>query len=83
LEGAIKNSVDGLVAECGGACICATCHVYVDEKAYANLPALSPTEDQMLDAVACTRRPTSRLSCQVKATEALDGAIIQMPERQT
>lgn len=62
-------------ALCGGFCSCATCHVYVEDGAFERLPAMSPDEDELLDSSA-HRRSTSRLSCQVRAGEALDGVRI-------
>ena len=82
MEGAIRNGIDGIVAECGGSCLCATCHVYVDE---AFLPLLAPVgeeQDAMLDSTACERRPNSRLSCQIPVKPELDGLIVRMPEYQ-
>ena len=83
MEGAVKNGVDGIVAECGGACMCATCHVYVDP---AWLPKLDPIEDEqeeMLGATAADRKSNSRLSCQIAMRAAFDGLVVVMPERQT
>jgi 2Fe-2S ferredoxin len=83
MEGAVKNGVDGIVAECGGACMCATCHVYVDE---AWLPKLDPIEEEqedMLHATVAERRSNSRLSCQIEVRADLDGLIVRMPDRQT
>jgi 2Fe-2S ferredoxin len=82
MEGAIKNGIDGIVAECGGNCQCATCHVYVDE---AWLPQLNPMQDEeneMLNTTASERRPNSRLGCQIPVTMALDGLIVRTPEAQ-
>mgnify|MGYP001386737068 CR=1 FL=1 len=68
-------------AECGGACACATCHVYVDER-FAELAGKpDPMEEDMLD-FAYDVRPTSRLSCQIRMTDALDGLVVHVPERQ-
>lgn len=83
MEGAILNMVPGIEAECGGACVCATCHVYVDEAYASTLCPPNATEHEMLDAVASERRPTSRLSCQIKVAAALDGLTVYLPERQT
>ena len=83
MEGAVKNGIEGIVAECGGACMCATCHVYVDE---AWLPKLDPIEEEqeeMLGATAAERKPNSRLSCQISMRDNLDGLVVRMPERQT
>ena len=81
METAIKNGVPGIEAECGGACACATCHVYVDDAWMEKTGAASPMEQDMLD-FAYDVRPTSRLSCQIKVTDALDGLVVATPERQ-
>ena len=80
--GAILNNVPGIMAECGGSCSCATCHVYVDEAFLDRLPAADPVEDELLEGVAAERRPNSRLSCQITVTPALDGLVVHIPERQ-
>jgi len=80
--GAIQASVPGIEAECGGALDCATCHVYVHPDWLARLSPLSDDEDALLDGVAAERRPESRLSCQLNVTDALDGLIVQLPDRQ-
>jgi ferredoxin, 2Fe-2S len=82
MEGAIKNGVDGIVAECGGACQCATCHVYVDEAFLGRLEPIAEDEDEMLSTTFCPRRPNSRLGCQIRVTNALDGLIVRTPEAQ-
>ena len=81
METAIKNGVPGIEAECGGACACSTCHVYVDEAWTEKTGSPAPMEEDMLD-FAFDVRPTSRLSCQIKVTEALDGLVVRTPERQ-
>ena len=81
METAIKNAVPGIEAECGGACACSTCHVYVDEAWRAATGEPSPMEEDMLD-FAFDVKPNSRLSCQIKVTEALDGLVVTTPERQ-
>jgi 2Fe-2S ferredoxin len=81
MENAIKNSVPGIEAECGGACACATCHVYVDEAWTAATGEPEVMEEDMLD-FAFDVQPTSRLSCQIKVTDELDGLIVKVPERQ-
>ena len=81
MEGAIRNNVPGIDADCGGACACATCHVYVDEAWTAAVGEPEPMEEDMLD-FAFDVRPTSRLSCQIKITPALDGLVVHVPERQ-
>ena len=83
MEGAIKNGIDGIVAECGGACMCATCHVYVDADWLAKLPKMESDEDAMLDSTASDRKPNSRLSCQLRVTKELDGLIVTTPPSQT
>lgn len=81
MENAIKNAIPGIEAECGGACACATCHVYVGEAWKDKAGDVDPMEEDMLD-FAYDIRPTSRLSCQVKVSDALDGAVFKIPERQ-
>lgn len=81
MEAAIANLVPGIVAECGGACSCATCHVYVDEKWREITGEPSEMEEDMLD-FAFDVRPTSRLSCQIKITEEMDGLVVRIPEHQ-
>ena len=81
METALKNSVPGIDAECGGACACATCHVYVDPAWVAKVGKAESMEEDMLD-FAFDVRPTSRLSCQIRVTEALDGLVVHTPERQ-
>src|SRR5918911_4250177 len=81
MESAIKNMVPEIEAECGGACACSTCHVYVDEAWTEKTGTPAPMEEDMLD-FAFDVRPTSRLSCQIKVTEALDGLVVRTPERQ-
>ncbi|MCM2292835.1 (2Fe-2S)-binding protein [Allorhizobium sp. BGMRC 0089] len=81
MENAVRNSVPGIDAECGGACACATCHVYVDDAWTAAAGQPQPMEEDMLD-FATDVRPNSRLSCQIKMTDALDGLVVHVPERQ-
>jgi 2Fe-2S ferredoxin len=81
MENAIRNSVPGIEAECGGACACATCHVYVDEAWTALVGEPEAMEEDMLD-FAFDVQPTSRLSCQIKVRAELDGLIVKVPERQ-
>jgi ferredoxin, 2Fe-2S len=81
MENAIRNSVPGIEAECGGACACATCHVYVDDAWTEIVGAPEPMEEDMLD-FAFDVRPTSRLSCQIKVRDELDGLVVRVPERQ-
>jgi 2Fe-2S ferredoxin len=81
MENAIKNAVPGIEAECGGACACATCHVYVDEEWTSVVGEPSPMEEDMLD-FAYEVKPSSRLSCQIKVDDKLDGLVVSVPERQ-
>lgn len=81
-DGAIENGVEGIVAECGGNAMCATCHVYVAEPWMDKLPACSDVEDELLDSTACERTEASRLSCQIKVTDELDGLVVRLPEEQ-
>ncbi len=81
MEAAKLNNVPGIEAECGGACACATCHVYVDAKWLDKTGSPSPMEEDMLD-FGYDVRPNSRLSCQIKVTPELDGLIVTTPERQ-
>jgi len=80
---ALTHGVDGIVAECGGNAVCATCHVYVDEAWTGKLEPVSDDEDALLDGTASERLPNSRLSCQIKVTPALDGLVVRLPERQS
>lgn len=81
MEAAIKNGVPGIEAECGGACACATCHVYVDPEWVEVTGKAEPMEEDMLD-FAYDVRPTSRLSCQIRVRDELDGLAVEVPERQ-
>ncbi len=81
MENAIRNGVPGIEAECGGACACATCHVYVDDAFKDIVGPPEPMEEDMLD-FAFEVRPNSRLSCQIRVRDALDGLVVTVPERQ-
>ena len=81
METALRNSVPGIEAECGGACACATCHVYVAEDWMEKVSKPSQMEEDMLD-FAFEVRPSSRLSCQIKVTDALDGLVVTTPGKQ-
>src|SRR5262249_24243500 len=81
METAIKKNARGIEAECGGACACAPCHVHVDEGWRAVVGEPSPMEEDMLD-FGFDVRPNSRLSCQIKVTDDLDGLVVRTPERQ-
>ena len=79
MEAAINNNIDGIVAECGGACACATCHSYIDEAWLDKIPPMDDMEDSMLDA-AYERKNNSRLTCQIEMTEELDGIVVHVAE---
>ena len=81
MEAAIRNAVPGILAECGGACACATCHVYVDDGWVEKTGKASAMEEDMLD-FAFEVKPTSRLSCQIKVSADLDGLVIVTPGKQ-
>lgn len=81
MENAIRNSVPGIEAECGGACACATCHVYIDEEFTETVGQPEAMEEDMLD-FAFDVRPNSRLSCQIKVSDDLEGLVVRVPERQ-
>lgn len=79
---ALSNSVPGILAECGGQAMCATCHVYVAGELDTQIPPVAEDEDEMLEEAASERRPTSRLSCQILMTDTLDGLVVQLPDQQ-
>lgn len=82
MEVARANDIAGIVGECGGSMMCATCHVYVDPARIADLPPMGDTEDVMLDSTVCARRANSRLSCQLPVTPAIEGLVVEMPVEQ-
>jgi ferredoxin, 2Fe-2S len=82
METALKNDVPDIIAECGGACACATCHVYVDPAWLDRLPPPDDTERSMLE-FAAEPRPNSRLSCQIRVRDELDGLIVTTPDSQS
>lgn len=79
MEAAILNNVPGIEAECGGACICATCHVYCDFVEEGILDEMRLDEDDMLDMSPVERRPTSRLACQIKVSDRLRNSVFLVP----
>ncbi|MCB1753935.1 MAG: 2Fe-2S iron-sulfur cluster binding domain-containing protein [Gammaproteobacteria bacterium] len=83
MEAAVQNNVDGIEAECGGSCMCATCHIYVDEAFLDKLLPVDELEDEMLESTHSERRANSRLSCQLLMTEALDGMHVELPPSQS
>lgn len=78
---ALHHRIPGIEADCGGHCACGTCHVYVDESWIDKLAPIEELERNMVE-LALDVRPNSRLACQLKITEALDGLVVQTPERQ-
>ena len=82
MEGARDNNVPGIEADCGGACACSTCHVYLHEDWVEKVPAKDAMEEDMLDFAYQPNEITSRLTCQIKVTDDLDGLIVILPEKQ-
>ena len=82
MEGARDNNIPGIEADCGGACACSTCHVYVDKDCINKLPPIDDIERDMLDFAFEPDENSSRLTCQLEVTEKLDGLIVKMPEKQ-
>jgi 2Fe-2S ferredoxin len=80
MKGIVSSGLRGIVAECGGSAMCATCHVYID--AQDKLPNRNAIEDEMLNSTASERLPGSRLSCQIKVTPEFEGLVVRIPERQ-
>ena len=83
MEGAVQNDIPGIDADCGGACACSTCHVYVHSDWVEKLPESEDMEQDMLDFAYEPDPKRSRLTCQLQVTDNLDGLIVQMPEQQT
>lgn len=83
METAVRANVPGIVAECGGACSCSTCHVMLDDEAAETFEPASDMESSLLDFTASERQPSSRLSCQLKLRPEHDGLIIRVAESQT
>jgi 2Fe-2S ferredoxin len=82
MRAAILNGVDGIVAECGGEMMCATCHVYVEPEQLSLCPAQSDDEKAMLEFTASERKANSRLSCQLVVTPEMDGLVVGLPPTQ-
>lgn len=82
MEGARDNGIPGIEADCGGACACSTCHVYVAPEWVDRLPPKDPMEADMLDFAYHPDPERSRLTCQLKVSDAVDGLVVQMPEKQ-
>ena len=81
MEAAINNNIEGIVAECGGACACATCHAYIADDWVERLPTMDDMEDAMLES-AMDRRANSRLSCQIEVTAELDGLTVTIADNE-
>lgn len=81
-DAAVENGIEGIVAECGGNAMCATCHVYVDPAWTDRLPRIQDVEDELLDETASPRQANSRLGCQVAVTDDLDGLVVRLPQEQ-
>jgi ferredoxin, 2Fe-2S len=82
MQAALSHRIGGILGECGGSCMCATCHVYVDPAFLSRIPPAANSEKSMLSIAAEGPQPNSRLSCQIKMTEALDGIVVWLPARQ-
>ncbi|PHP68491.1 (2Fe-2S)-binding protein [Zhengella mangrovi] len=82
MQTAVDHGIDGIVGECGGSMACATCHVFVDEAFLAATGEKSDSEEAMLEGAASDVRPNSRLSCQIRLSDALDGLVVQVAEEQ-
>ncbi|OWW18719.1 2Fe-2S iron-sulfur cluster-binding protein [Noviherbaspirillum denitrificans] len=82
MQGAMTHGISGIVGECGGSAMCATCHVYLDPADQARVPAPNAVELEMLDSVADERKPNSRLSCQLIASPEMEGLVLHLPSRQ-
>ena len=82
MEGARDNGIPGIEADCGGACACSTCHVYIDEAWLDRLPAKESMEEDMLDFAWHPDPVKSRLTCQIKVTPEIDGLVVHIPEKQ-
>jgi 2Fe-2S ferredoxin len=83
MQAAVLHGIDGIVAECGGSCMCATCHVYVRDDQLSLVPKLGADEEAMLEGTASPRRTNSRLSCQLVVSPEMEGLVVYLPETQT
>ena len=82
MQAALNHKVEGILGECGGNCMCASCHVYVDLSFLGRIPPAKDNETFMLSIAAEGPEANSRLSCQIKMTEGLDGIIVRLPGKQ-
>lgn len=83
MHAALLSEVSGIVGECGGSQMCATCHVYVPDEWLAKLAPMQDPENAMLDSAVCERKANSRLSCQIVMSPEIDGIVLHLPQRQT
>lgn len=82
MQAAVAHGIDGIIGECGGSMMCATCHVYIDEAFATRTGPRSEGEEEMLEGAVCEIRPSSRLSCQIAISKELDGLLVHLPPRQ-
>jgi 2Fe-2S ferredoxin len=82
MRAAVTNGVDGIVGECGGQAMCATCHVYVRPEFAGRLPEIDDEEEEMLDCTTAERTENSRLGCQISVGTGLDGIVVDVPAEQ-
>jgi 2Fe-2S ferredoxin len=82
MQGALENAIHGIVAECGGELACATCHCYVADEWIRTVGPAGAMEEEMLDCAASAKKAGSRLSCQIAATDMLDGLVVHLPAAQ-
>lgn len=82
MRAAVRHNVDGILADCGGSLTCSTCHVYVEDDWLARIPAAEQHEQEMLDYTAAERLPNSRLSCQIRMRDDIDGIRLRVPDCQ-
>jgi 2Fe-2S ferredoxin len=82
MQAALNHRIDGILGECGGSCMCATCHVYVDPAFLSRIPRAASNEKSMLSIAAEGPHPNSRLSCQIKMTEEMNGIVVRLPAKQ-
>lgn len=83
MQAAVSNGVEGIEAECGGSCCCATCHCYIDEAHIDKLEAPNDNELGMLEETVAERKSNSRLACQIKVTPQMNGMVVRLPETQS
>jgi 2Fe-2S ferredoxin len=82
MRAALDNAIEGILGECGGACCCATCHIYLDDASIPKVPPIRDMEEQMLEYVAAPRKDRSRLACQIIVTPAMDRLTVHLPPAQ-